>query len=319
MISLQPVVSHLHDLSIFVLDNPLFLFEGTMSVHQVTWNIQECGTLHFNELSCFKCEGECAHYFLSEKKYSAADNDASNPDDVEALRSFVLNCTSCHSDEYSSHFFCCHPRYWNKSGCMFLKFHCDIKQFHRNIKQFHCSIKEMENTRMEFHRSIRKAPFCPLCGVFCGTCPIHVLTCRYTTWSAEKNLFNDVPNFTIRKLNFQIIQRFAHKWHYCHRIGTICFFLYSLNVSYCFWQTVLLTYREQAAAHIYTMANICTLYSIWKWIGRIVIQVCQEQYGIFLSLSCERDGFLGPKKKQTTKNKKKPICTFLQRTSHFLL
>ncbi len=32
-------------------------------------------------------------------------------------------------------------------------------------------------------------------------------------------------------------------------------FLFALNVSYCFWQIVLLTYQEQAAAHI------CTLYS----------------------------------------------------------
>ncbi len=59
--------------------------------------------------------------------YAEADNDASNPDDVEALLSYVLNCTPCHSDEYSSHFFSCCPRYWNKSGCMFLKFHGDIK------------------------------------------------------------------------------------------------------------------------------------------------------------------------------------------------
>ncbi len=32
------------------------------------------------------------------------------------------------------------------------------------------------------------------------------------------------------------------------------FFLFSLNISYCFWLIVLLTYQEQAAAHI------CTLY-----------------------------------------------------------
>ncbi len=31
-------------------------------------------------------------------------------------------------------------------------------------------------------------------------------------------------------------------------------FFFSLNVSYCFWQIVLLNYREQASAHI------CTLY-----------------------------------------------------------
>ncbi len=64
--------------------------------------------------------------------------------------------TPCHSDEYSSRFFSCHPRYWNKSGCMFLKFQRDIKQFHRNIKHFHCSIKEIENTTMEFHHSIKE-------------------------------------------------------------------------------------------------------------------------------------------------------------------
>ncbi len=58
---------------------------------------------------------------------------------------------------------------------------------------------------------IQKAPFCSLCDVSCGTYPIHVLTCRYTTWSSEKkNLFNDVPNFKIRKLNFQVIQWFTH-------------------------------------------------------------------------------------------------------------
>ncbi len=38
-------------------------------------------------------------------------------------------------------------------------------------------------------------------------------------------------------------------------------FLFSLNVSYCFWPIVLLTYRGQAAAHICTIAHICTLYS----------------------------------------------------------
>ncbi len=59
-------------------------------------------------------------------------------------------------------------------------------QFHRNIKQFHCSIKEIGNTMMEFHCSIQKAPFYPLCCVSCGTYPIHVLTYGYTTWSAEK-------------------------------------------------------------------------------------------------------------------------------------
>ncbi len=69
MIFLQPVVSHLHDLSIFVLDNPFFLFEGTMSIHQVTWNAQECGILHFNKLSCFKCERECSHYFLKARPH----------------------------------------------------------------------------------------------------------------------------------------------------------------------------------------------------------------------------------------------------------
>ncbi len=125
---------------------------------------------------------QCGRFF-SEKAYAEADNDASNPDDVEELLSYVLNCTPCHSDEYSSHFFSCHSRYWNKSGCMFLKFDCDIKQFHRNIKQFHFSIEEMENTTMKFHPSIQKAPFYPLCGVSCGTYPIHVLICRYTTWS----------------------------------------------------------------------------------------------------------------------------------------
>ncbi len=151
-----------------------------MFIHQVTWNALECGILCFNKLSCFECERECTYYFLSEKKYSEADNDTSNPDDVEALLSYVLNCTPCHSDN-SSRFFSCRPRYWNKSGCMLLRFHCDVKQFHRNIKQFHCGIKEMENTTMEFHCGIQKAPFCPLCGVSCGTCPIHVLTCRYTT------------------------------------------------------------------------------------------------------------------------------------------
>ncbi len=31
------------------------------------------------------------------------------------------------------------------------------------------------------------------------------------------------------------------------------FFLFSLNVSYCFWQIALLTYREQAAAHIFIL------------------------------------------------------------------
>ncbi len=149
---------------------------------------------------------------FSEKKYADADNDAFNPNDVEALLSYVLNCTHCHSDEYSSRFFSCHPCYWNKSGCLFLKFHCDIKQFHRNMKQFHWSIKQMENTTMEFHCSIQKAPFCPLCGVSCGTYPIHVLTRRYTTWSAEKNLFNDVPNFKIKKMNFQIIHRYVVAW-----------------------------------------------------------------------------------------------------------
>ncbi len=115
----------------------------------------------FQKLSCFECEGECAHYFLSEKKYSEEDNDASYPDDVETLLSYVLNCTPCHSNEYSSRFFNYRPRYWNKSDCMFLEFHCDIKQFHRNIKQFQCSIKEIENTTMEFHCSTQKAPFCP--------------------------------------------------------------------------------------------------------------------------------------------------------------
>ncbi len=64
IIFLQPVVSHLHNLSIFILDNPFFLFEGTTSVHQVTWNTQECGVLHFNKLSCFEYKEECAHYFL---------------------------------------------------------------------------------------------------------------------------------------------------------------------------------------------------------------------------------------------------------------
>ncbi len=94
---------------------------------------------------------------LSEKKYSEADNDTSNPDDVEALFSYVLNCCApCHSDEYSSRFFSYRPRYWNKSGCMFFKFNCDIKQFYGNIKKFHCSIKEVENTTMEFHCSIKK-------------------------------------------------------------------------------------------------------------------------------------------------------------------
>ncbi len=44
-------------------------------------------------------------------------------------------------------------------------------------------------------------------------------------------------------------------------------FLFSLNVSYCFWQIVLLTHREQAAARICTMAHICTLYSSMKIIG----------------------------------------------------
>ncbi len=36
-------------------------------------------------------------------------------------------------------------------------------------------------------------------------------------------------------------------------------FLSCLNVSYCFWQIVLLIYQEQATAHI------CTVYSIWQW------------------------------------------------------
>ncbi len=44
------------------------------------------------------------------------------------------------------------------------------------------------------------------------------------------------------------------KRHCCHRIG-LYVFLFSLNVSYCFWQIALLTCREQIVAHI------CTLYS----------------------------------------------------------
>ncbi len=68
-----------------------------MSIHQVTWNAQEWDILRFNKLSCFEYEGECAHYFLDEEKYSEADNDASNSGDVEVLLSYALNCTTCHS------------------------------------------------------------------------------------------------------------------------------------------------------------------------------------------------------------------------------
>ncbi len=43
--------------------------------------------------------------------------------------------------------------------------------------------------------------------------------------------------------------------------SALFFFLFSLNVFYCFWQIMLLTYREQATAHI------CTLYS--TYIGKM--------------------------------------------------
>ncbi len=179
-----------------------------MSIHQVTWNAQQCGILRFNKLSCFECKRECAYYFLSEKKYSEADNDALNLDDVEALLSYVSNCTPCHSDEYSSCFFSCRPRYWNKSGFMFLKSHCDIKQFHHNIKQFHRSIKEMENTTMEFHSSIQKTRSAPM-GCFLWDLHLSYTYLQvYLMIRRKKHLFNDVPNFKIRKLNFQVIQRF---------------------------------------------------------------------------------------------------------------
>ncbi len=189
-----------------------------------------CSTRLFGQVAppIWPSDLQCGCAFI-DKKYAESDNDASNSDDVEALLSYVLNCTPCHSDGYSFRFFSCRPRYWNKSGSMFLKFHCDIKQFHRNIKQFHYSIKEIENTTMEFyrsikemenatmefHRSIKKAPFCPLCGVFCWTYPIHVLTCRYTTWSAEKKIC--LMMFQILKLGNWIFRLFKDSHIICYK------------------------------------------------------------------------------------------------------
>ncbi len=66
---------------------------------------------------------------------------------------------------------------------------------------------------MELHHSIQKAPFCPLSGVSCELNPLMYHSCTYLQVyymiRREKNLFNYVPNFKIRKQNFQVIQRFA--------------------------------------------------------------------------------------------------------------
>ncbi len=45
------------------------------------------------------------------------------------------------------------------------------------------------------------------------------------------------------------------------------FFLFSLNVSYCFWQIVLLTYREQVPAHIFNLYSTKKSNSIDLYFG----------------------------------------------------
>ncbi len=62
---------------------------------------------------------------------------------------------------------------------------------------------------MEFHRSVQKALFCPYVAVVVGLTPVMYLLVGILHDPQKKNLFNDVPNFKIRKLNFQVIQRFT--------------------------------------------------------------------------------------------------------------
>ncbi len=69
-----------------------FFFEGTMFVYQVTWNAQECGILHFNKLSCFKCEVECAHYFLKAHPHSKSPSHIGGAARPSGLMSVDLSC-----------------------------------------------------------------------------------------------------------------------------------------------------------------------------------------------------------------------------------
>ncbi len=120
---------------------------------------------------------------------------------------------------------------------------------------------------MKFHRSIQKARFCPLCGVSCGTYPIHVLTSRYTIWSAEKNLYNDVPNFKIRKPNFQVIQRFTLVLQYIICIGIVFLSMWYYQ-QYCVidvrYHNEGMRYHNIAMWYRYTILWYC--YTIlWYW------------------------------------------------------
>jgi hypothetical protein len=44
-------------------------FNGTNTVHQVTWNRESPNTLFFNYLSCFDCVGKCRHFFMGTLQY----------------------------------------------------------------------------------------------------------------------------------------------------------------------------------------------------------------------------------------------------------
>ncbi len=57
---------------------------------------------------------------------------------------------------------------------------------------------------MEFHPSVHVA-------FLVGLTPFMYLIAGILHDQQEKNLFNDVPNFKIRKLNFQVIQTFTPK------------------------------------------------------------------------------------------------------------
>ncbi len=176
-----------------------------------TLGLLSCSTRPFGQVAVpiWPCNLQYGHAF-SEKKYAEADNDASNPDDVETLLSYILNCTPCHSDEYSSCFFSCTPCFGiNLVVCSSNFIVISINSI-VILSNFIVVSKKWRILRWN-SIVIYKKPFsAPLRGVSCGAYPIHVLTSRYTTWTAEKKLFNDVPNFKIRKLNSQVIQRFAH-------------------------------------------------------------------------------------------------------------
>ncbi len=91
-----------------------------------------------------------------------------------------------------------HLRYWNNFGCMFLKFHCNIKQLFVVSKKW----RILKWNSIVVYKKPISAPYVAfLIGL--------TSFITYLQIYSEKKLFNDVPNFKIGELNFQVIQRFT--------------------------------------------------------------------------------------------------------------